>query len=95
MKKAIFAVALSAALVGGANFALAAQGGVDQSIAPWSKSTQSFKVSQLLPKLKNLTGSKTRSDIIKVCNDSKMACIAGVDTCCSTGKACPSDGVCP
>ncbi len=34
------------------------------------------------------------SPIIRICNDDYMACLPG-DTCCSTKKACPSDGKCP
>ncbi len=91
MTKLFLAALVSIAIVGGAGSVSADTNDKAQSFDP---NTTSFKVSLLVPSLKNLSGDKDGSGIIKVCNDSKMACMSG-DTCCSTNKACPSDGVCP
>jgi|GEM_PF-4908575 len=53
-----------------------------------------IKTTMISPALSNPVTGKERPEAIKICNDSKMLCIPGVDTCCG-GGACPSDGVCP
>lgn len=91
MKKLLLAALFSFALVGGMGSVSADTSDKAQSFDP---NMTSFKVSLLVPSLQGLGGDRDGSDAIKVCNDSKMACLS-VDTCCSTGKACPSSGVCP
>jgi len=80
-RKTIVAI-FSILLVTGPNLALA---GSDANY---------IKTTMISPAISNPVTGKDRPEIIKICNDSKMACVHGVDTCCG-GGACPSDGVCP
>jgi len=91
MKKILAAAMISFVFAGGVGSAYADTQDKAQSFDP---NATSFKVSLLVPSLQGLSGRKEGSPVIKVCNDSKMACMPG-DICCSTNKACPSDGVCP
>jgi hypothetical protein len=92
MKKIVSAAILSLALIGSASFASALES--NQTSTPWTVNPEAAQVIALLPRIKTVP-SDANSDVLNICNDAKMACITGVDTCCSTKKACPSNGVCP
>ncbi len=82
MNKKIIIAIFSMSLIAGPNLALA------------NSDSNHIKTTMLSPALINPVTGEDRPEVIKICNDSKMACIHGVDTCCG-GGACPSDGVCP
>ena len=81
MKSMILKTVFSVALIASSSFANAA-------------SDNNTVIALMTPALTNPVTGKQFPAPIKICNDAKMACIPGVDTCCS-GNACPSDGVCP
>jgi len=68
---------------------------VPMSPAPQGTLGEPVRAALLLPGQLKSGAIKPKSDVIRICNDDYMACIPGVDTCCSTGKPCPADKKCP
>lgn len=82
MQKVILAAIFSIAFIAGPNIALA------------GSNSKIVEIAMMSPALINLETGEEKTYVINICNDAKMACVHGVDTCCG-GNACPEEGVCP